>query len=363
MEQVKRKKISRVGSGAFSLYIPKKWIDGWTPAQQEEREVDLHEINESLLLTPVIRDRTLTRTIPDDVAVVQRTLLSGYLRGLQEVELTPETEFGSASQSEARRLLRHLDEHIIATCKPNKIGFHVNPDIAPAASDHRGLLLLMGAKVHDSLVMAQEAVESYGDDVAKTIHSLQMLVANHEEDVARMFFQSGRLVANLELPLNAVSDFQLLGLATADFYRMSLHTMAIAAAVMETYGLTMDDLAYPADHVATKAHAELSDIARDISRSYRSAFKDARNLFDELLQGLTKGDMDVLAGISDQATEASNRMQGRIFTTIQHHWGRGVEPQDALTTFNAYRISIPLGSFMGAAKVLAGHAMAFLEAQ
>lgn len=363
MEQVKRKKISRVGSGAYSLYIPKKWIDGWTSEQQVLREVDLHEINESLLLTPVLRDRTLRRTIPDDVALVQRALLSGYLRGLEEVELLPEMAFGSASQSEARRLLRHLDEHIIATCKPDKIGFHVNPNIVPAATDHKGLLLLMGAKVQDSLVMAQEAVESYGDDVAKTIHSLQMLVANHEEDVARMFFQSGRLVANLELPLNAVSDYQLLGHATADFYRMSLHTMAIASAVMETYGLTMADLAYPAEHVAAKAHAELSDIARDMSRGYRSAFNDARTIFESLLQGLTGGDMEVLAGIADTAAEASNRMQGRIFSTIQHHWGRGVEPQDALTTFNAYRISIPLGSFMGAAKVLAGHASAFLEAQ
>jgi phosphate uptake regulator len=363
VDAIKRKKISRVGSGAYSLYIPKKWIDEWTPRQQDEREVDLHQINESLLLTPVIRDHRLNRTIPSDVHLVRRTLLSGYVRGLEAVKLLPETEFDSQTQAEARRLLRHLDEQIVAICKPTEISFHLNPNLPTNATDHKSLLLLMGAKVQESLVMAQEAVESYGSDVAKTMHSLQMLAANHEEDVSRIFYQSGRLVANLELPLNAVSDFQLLGLATADLYRMSLHTMAIAAAILETYGLKVADLAYPPEHLAKQATVEVSGIARDISRSYRSAFADAGDLFNELLAGLTTGNMQQLQDLAGKTEEAANNMQGRIFATIQHHWGTGVEQPEAISTFNAYRISIPLGSFMGACRVLAGHAMVFLEAQ
>jgi hypothetical protein len=73
--------------------------------------------------------------------------------------------------------------------------------------------------------------------------------------------------------------------------------------------------------------------------------------------------MQQLQDLAGKTEEAANNMQGRIFATIQHHWGTGVEQPEAISTFNAYRISIPLGSFMGACRVLAGHAMVFLEAQ
>src|SRR5688572_18974933 len=45
---IKRKRVTQVGSGAYSIYLPKRWIDGWPPEQREKREVDLHQINQSL---------------------------------------------------------------------------------------------------------------------------------------------------------------------------------------------------------------------------------------------------------------------------------------------------------------------------
>lgn len=364
MEAIKRKKIARVGSGAFSLYIPKKWIDEWTDVQAEEREVDLHQINESLLLTPVHRDRSFKRTMEDDAEKVTRTLLSCYIRGLQDVSLQPEGSFGSATQSIARRTMRHLDERLIATSRSDCIGFQLNPNLPTSTTDHKTLLRTMGAKLQEGLQLARESVESHDSDPARTLHSLQMLVANHDEEVSRIFYQSGRLVANLELPLDAVSDFQLLGLATADMYRMSIHTVAIAHALLEAYGASAEQLAYPVEHLLENIQVpDQNVLARDVNRGYGQAFADASKLLNQLMEGLATGDMDALKTVANQAGPAIDDMQTRIFTTIQHHWGKGVEPHEAMETFNAYRVSIPLGSFMGAIRVLANHSLAFLEAQ
>src|ERR1041385_1577206 len=102
VEAVKRKRVTQVGSGAWSIYLPKKWIDSWIPEQQAGREVDLHRISNSLLVVPVRQDRSFHATIPPRPDTVRTLLLSAYVRGHDAVELRPDA--GAFDRSEERRV-------------------------------------------------------------------------------------------------------------------------------------------------------------------------------------------------------------------------------------------------------------------
>src|SRR5688572_17006322 len=90
VEAVKRKRVTQVGSGAWSIYLPKKWIDSWSPEQQAGREVDLHLINNSLLIVPVLQERAIEAEVSCRADQLRTVLLSAYVRGAASVRLKPE---------------------------------------------------------------------------------------------------------------------------------------------------------------------------------------------------------------------------------------------------------------------------------
>src|SRR5687767_684313 len=152
VQAIKRKRVTRVGSGAWSVYLPKKWIDSWTPAQQEGREVDLHIISGSLLIVPVLQDRGFEATGPADVEALRTLLLSAYVRGYESVRLHPADRFPNDAIAAARDFLRHLDERLVATVGPELIGFELpaTGGAAPAVD----LLQSMGARLGETLDLA-----------------------------------------------------------------------------------------------------------------------------------------------------------------------------------------------------------------
>ncbi len=363
---IKRKKVTRVGSGAFSIYLPKKWIDSWLPQQQEDREVDLHQIADSLLVVPVLRDRSLTRAMPDNRDLILATLLSAYLQGHVQVRLHPvgEASFGTAIITDARDLLRHLDERLLATCTAKAIGYDLQPNLPPPASTGQDLLNVLGAKVREVLGLAAEAVEAYGTDPERTLHALKLLRATHEEDVNRLFYQAVRLVANIELPLQSVTDFQFLDLLASNLQRVSDDAAHIARVILMDYGLELGDLDYPRDHLLEKLgqFEPPTPLVRAFVRANQRALVSCQTLVGGILEALLEADLVAAQEQMRAVAKAQAEHQERLFMTILERWGDATDQSKAQRGFTAYQISTPIAGLFGNLEVLGRHGIALIAA-
>jgi phosphate uptake regulator len=366
VEAIKRKRVTQVGSGAWSIYLPKKWIDAWTPDQQKGREVDLHAISGSLLVVPVLQDRSFQARLPGDAASVRTLLLSAYVRGYADVRLTPEgAPFDSDCIAATRDFLRHLDERLVATVGPDAIGFVVPAAVTPAAGAGLDLLALMASKVREVVGLAADCAEHSGTDPDRSLHAAKLLQAIHEEDLSRLFHQTLRRVATLELQLETVTDFQLLDLAATHLHGMGAQCVRIAATVLDGYGLALDDLAYPRSDLVKRLGRRDAPppVAREMVQGYRAPFAAAQRLVLELPARLAAGDREGLARLGADALEARAALQQALFEAVVRHWGDEASRQGAAAGFTAYQAGHPLANLLGSLASLAEHAVTLTAAK
>jgi hypothetical protein len=362
VEPIKRKRVTRVGSGAWSVYLPKKWIDSWTPQQQDGREVDLHLISGSLLIVPVVQDRSFAATAPPDVPLLRVMLLSAYVRGYEKVELRPLERFPNDAIAAARDLLRHLDERIVATVGPDLIGFTLpaTPNSPPV-----DLLQVMGARLAETLDLAAECVEHASHDPERVVHAARLLQSIQEEDVARILHQTLRRVATLDLPLESITDFQLLDLAAFLLNGVGTQSLDIAQTVLRDLGLGLQDLAYPREELLRRMPKRDAPppVARDMLQGHRATLREARALLGRLLPALRDNDLAALGSVVADAAKARDDLQARVFEAVVRHWGEESSQEDAARGFAAYQLTHPMANLVSAIWACAGQAMLFLAAK
>lgn len=331
MHRPLRKRVTRVGSGAFSIYLPKKWIDSWLPAQQERREVDLHRINDALLIVPAIQDQRLDAVSATDPESVARLLVSAYVQGYLVVNVQPrEGAFGNDTQIHCRDVLRHTDERLVVEVGADRISFALESSLPAAFSSGSDLLGIMGAKTREVLRLAGDAVDCYGNDPERALHALQMLCAIHDEDVARLWHQSLRLVARIELPFTTITDFQALDLLAAELHAASSHAVQIASSILQEGGLHLDDLAFPLPHLRDRwpVLAAHPPAVRGMIRTFRPAFDDMQQALLHAVTALAAQDARTLHRLGQELQQTQASLQQRIFDNAVAHWGQqqdGVE--------------------------------------
>lgn len=360
MQPIKRKKVTRVGSGAWSIYLPKKWIDSWTPEQQASREVDLLAVGGGLLVVPVHIDRSYAATVPGPA--VLRHLLSAYVRGARNVRLKPQSGvFDNDAVTAARDFLRHLDERLVAAVGADLIGF----DLAEQVGATGDIIGPMVAKVREVLELSAQLVDTYGTDPDRALHAARLAVVIHDEDVSRLFYRALRQVAALELPLESVTAFQLLDLVAADLHRISSHAVSIATTVLGDYHLTLADLNYPRAELVRRigARSALPPVAREIAQGHRKTFESILDLVGRLPSLLADGDADALDKLSIQARKVYGATQERLFSTVVRHWGDATGQEAAAAGFTAYQLSQPVGNILIGLSILALHAVTLTAAE
>ncbi len=363
--EILRKRVTRVGSGAFSIYLPKKWIDGWDEAQQESREVLLRYIGKSILVSPAIQRRANQATVAVEKRTVCLHLLSAYVRGNDEADLTPASgAFDNDCMSAARDFLRHLDERLAATVTPERIGYRLRPDLPAPSTGGIDLLWMMGAKIREMLGLARDCVEAYAVDPDRTLHGLRLLRDTHEEDVSRIFHQALRLVATLELPLESVSEYQLLGMAASDLHQVSGQILVVADVLLDAYGLERSDLDYPRNHLLEKIErpAVPTGVARALRRAAVLAFGALDGLVHDLLAAMAKRDASALLQVHDRATQTQKELQDRIFGAVVEHWGSDTDPAEGIAAHGASRIGTALSNMLDEVGAIAETTSAIMAA-
>ncbi len=360
MDAVIRKRITKVGSGAWSIYLPKKWIDAWTPEQQAGREVDLYTIGEAIVVAPVLADRTVSAAVDTDPKTVRRILLSAYVRGATDVTLTPAEEghFGNDAILAARDFLRHLDERIVATAGPASIGFHINPDLPPSTAGTDAAMVLV-ARVQEAMTLAADAITTVAHDPERTLHTLRLLRDTVEFDIARIFYQTLRAVATIDLPVQSVSDLQLLDLTAAQLDRIGQHTRQVAAALLDLYGLQLSDLDYPTAHIQEKVR--LPPIPGPVMRAMAEQYSDT---LQSAAEGLAAGaaallsrDIAALRHLQGTARGAQLGLQAGIFDAVMDAWGTQISDDERGLANAFYQLSTPIVAILGNLAAIAHHAI------
>ncbi len=365
-QDIKRKKVTRVGSGAYSIYLPKKWIDSWPPKQQESREVDLHHINEALLIVPAHLDQQARTTLPDDVETVCGLLRSAYVRGLDGMVVEPQNEsFGAETIAAARDLLRHLDERLIVESSPERISFSLDPNLPPNVSDGADLLRIMTAKVRDMTGLCQQAVDTHQQDPDRSLHALSLLVTTQREDVRRLFHQALRMVARIELPMRSVSDFQVLDLLAADLERFGSHLVRIAEILLKDMDLTLDDLAFPRSHLLKTIGTPptRTPMVNDLVRNYRQSFEAITIALESVMDAVHERDTTILAQLKAGIMDQQDAMAERFFATVAEHWGDDIPAKEAIGVFTMARVASMLADLAHALQNACHHALILLTAE
>lgn len=366
MEPIKRKRVTRVGSGAFSIYLPKKWIDGWPEAQQESREVDLHLINDALLISPAHVDQHAELVVPDDQAVVCQRLQSAYVRGIDRLRLTPkEGAFGAETIAAARDLLRHLDERLIVTSTPDAIGFSLDPDLPPNVTSGADLLRILTAKVREMVDLCGEAVDTHLVDADRSIHAMALMRSTQQEDVRRLLHQALRMVARIELPMHSISDFQVLDLLAADLERFGSHLVRIAEILLSDLGLDLDDLDYPRSHVLKQIGTlpVRPPLVQELIRNYREGFAAIAVALQTTMEAVQERDIPTLSRLESTIMEQQDSMADRFFATITEHWGETMDAKQAMGVFAMARVASILADLAHVLRSTCHHAIILLAAE
>jgi hypothetical protein len=361
---IKRKRITQVGSGAYAIYLPKKWIDAWSREQRARREVDLHLINNSLLIVPVLRRRRFEARVRADAEHVRTMLLSSYVRGHHEATLRPagDQPFSEACVAMARSFLRHLDERLLTTVRPHEISFVVPDNAPPAYATGDALLRLMVTKLQEMVTLAAECVESFGTRPEGALHAAQLLASMQEEDLARLYRQALRMVANLELPLGTASEFQVLDLVAAELESMGASCLAVAHVVVAAHGIAPADLHGPRAELGRRMEplADLPTALTTVLRVYARAFEQAHAILGRLgaaLQG--RGTEDLLQVMRD-ARAAATELSTRLYATVQELLRGG---QLSAPAYIVYQVRQPASSLLFGLERAAERAVSLTAAQ
>ncbi len=349
-----RKKVTRVGSGAWSIYLPKKWIDSWEPAQQEGRQVDLRRIGESMLISPVIVRQRYEATVPDRPADIIIRLLSAYVRGHHVVTLHPDGgAFSNDCIASARDFLRHLDERLEASCTPAEIGFQLRADLPALVSQGDDLLQMLAAKVAEVISLASDAVTTYRHDPDRALHAMRLLRDTHEEDVSRLHHQATRLVATLEIPMPSVSAYQLLGLAATDLARISEQCLRIGDTILQEYGLQRGDLDYPRASLLERIvlPSTTTGVVRAMLQVTIQHFPALRDGLQAMMAALLVRDLGEVERRAAAAMDERNAIREDTFAAAAAFWGHGGVTDQAMAALNISKHATALAhaqEFVGA---------------
>jgi hypothetical protein len=247
MTQKYRKKVTKSGKGAFSLYIPKKWIDGWKGEQAKDREVDLIQMDDHLIISPVQKSSLKSVKLDgDSVDQVKHFLLSCYVRGFESAEILTSAKFTDEQICGARSFVRSLDDRLTLEITENRIAYDKNAAAMLSRPDAIQLQRLLFDKLLEGVRLMEELVEHFDKNPRRGIHLMQMLKLL-EEDTDRLGLQILRLASRMEIPFENLVDLYYFVLTTNTMENIGDSMFGMVRDVCHIYNLDPAKLQYPPD--------------------------------------------------------------------------------------------------------------------
>lgn len=271
-----RKRVTRSGKGAFSLYLPKKWVDNWNEEQYKERRVDLLELDDHLIISPLRKNSSKSLSLnggTDDE--IRQFLLCTYVRGYELADIRSE-KFADEQMSAARSFMRLLDEKMIMDISEDRIAYGRNFKVSLESPTISQMQRLLFEKIQESLRLSRELLEHFDENPTRAIHLLKMMRTLEEEDVDRMSMQIFRRASRMELRFDSFADLFFVVLTTDMLEKLGDSIFGIARSVCRFYGMDEGRLLFPLEVIEKDVMVE--------NFSTNQAFEDMRRLFITMLE-------------------------------------------------------------------------------
>ncbi|MFP4196691.1 MAG: hypothetical protein ACLFS6_03455 [Methanomassiliicoccales archaeon] len=282
MSSPNRKRVTKTGKGAFSLYLPKRWIDQWSKEQLKERRVDLQEVGDHLIISPIIKGSFQTGFLEHgDEDEIRQFLLCSYVQGYESAELRSEG-FSDEQMSAARNFVRLLDERLILDVREESIGygrdFKVNMD-SPSVDQLQRLLF---EKLHESLRLSKELIAHLNGNRNRTIHLLHTLRTLEEEDIDRVAMQIMRRASRMEITFHSFPDLFYTVLTTDLLEKLGDAIFGIAEGVCDLYGLDKGRLSFPMETILEEMDVSSTLGLRNLQRTKEAYMREVEQLEEHL---------------------------------------------------------------------------------
>jgi len=251
-----RKRVTRSGKGAFSLYLPKKWVDDWCEEQSSERKVDLLEMDDHLIISPVMKNNSSSASLNggrDDE--IRQFLLCTYVRGYESADLTS-NRFSDEQICAARSFMRLLDEKMILDVSEDRIAYGRSFKVSLESPTISQMQRLLFEKIQESMRLASELIQHFDDNPRRAIHLLKMMHTLEEEDVDRLSMQIFRRATRMEFKFDSFADLFFVVLTTDLMEKMGDSIFKIARSVCRFYDMKEDRLLFPLEVVVKDIEVE-----------------------------------------------------------------------------------------------------------
>lgn len=346
-----RKRVTKAGRGAHAIYLPKAWIDAWSPGQASASEVDLISLDEHLILSPVVPGAHADAVLDsDDPVTLNRLLLSAYVSGHRTFRIRRKGGFTDTQIIEARRALRLLDERLEVEWDDDELSFTRNDEERPLDVVQH-LHDLTGTVIETAEGLA-ELLEFYPHNTGRVLNAVHLISAIEREDLQRVKNQAYRSVARFQVPAHRVADLELLLLVTHTLARMGKLIVEAACTVSDHVGIQRDHLHYPPEllekeiqkdlHVGPAFRSILEQSRKDIG-TFLTGLRDAQRLFSgngKAARGTATIDGRAALKLALQAFDDHADVAQHLMTQIQKVWRGGLTEEDPQAIYRIVKVHV-----------------------
>jgi len=305
------KKISRAGSGGYSIYLPKKWISGWSEEQKESREVEIRKVGEHLILTPKINRRSykgVSRGESRDELIYH--VLSAYINGVDDFRIIQDG-LNDMEMGEIRNTMRFLDENLSVRTEEGTIEYENRPVVTYDVSH---LLPLLFEKVIEAENLAADLINDCDSNPKRCIHIMRMMHGIEKEDVNRLTLQVFRNLSMFRGPLRSFIDVNFMWSSANMLEIIGDALFGIVQVVCRCYGLDPNELQYPAEYLEGKIKEDFEVLgeAEKLRMQLVIDMREAAIMLDKAREAIISGDGRGAFEYKDEIREQVRAMESEM---------------------------------------------------
>lgn len=310
-----RKRISRAGSGGYSIYLPKQWIKGWTEEQSKGKEVEMFTVGDQLVLSPTLSRRTArTKAGVLSKYELKQYIVSAYVNGADDFALSSD-HLSESLIGESRNIIRLLDENLVPGSTNNEVSYSNRSDIT---HDTDALLTLLFDNVIEYENIAVDLLGCFDINPRKGVQLLRLMYTLEEEDIDRISFQLLRQLSRCDPSSKTLPDLVVKWMTADTLERIGDNLYAIAGLLCGAYGLEKDKLQYPVEYLQETALKETFSMPRNVEGLKTHAVSD----ITVSSQMLSRVKDILLAKDGKAATAYSNEMNEYRQRREKEFWGK-----------------------------------------
>ncbi|MEM2978927.1 MAG: hypothetical protein QW083_00670 [Methanomassiliicoccales archaeon] len=268
------KRLTRAGSGGYSVYLPKKWIRNWNDDHEMPKEIKMFNVGDYLILAPhSIRRRIEVNVDNMGSRELREFILSSYINGADDFVLQS-SFLSDASIGESLSIIRALDENLVHFSSETGNSYSTRTSF----SHETGVLMrLLFEKINEAGLLLSDLLRNFDINPEKGLHILRLLYSLEEEDIDRIAFQIMRNASKFDIELETTTEINLLWALADNLEKIGDTFYSIIGLVCDFFGLEIEELRYPVEYIQQHIESKNFALSESVKHLKESMFEHIRH--------------------------------------------------------------------------------------